>query len=274
MVGQAYSQPAAVDPNDPSTWAPITLTPTTPGQPNGQPPSGAVGFNGGLPGRGAPNQVQQFPGNTGAPGQTGVPGQTGIPGQPNIAGQTVLPGQPGFPGAVNGIPGQVLPGQPGFNPNQNQFRIDQNGQLVPITPQQPGQTGATQNGTTGQPAAGTNTAAPGVTAPANVLQNINQMLTNPTPAGTGLPSFNMSSSMVTGGLAGVATTYKGASIKIYNDRQKYQEWEFVYKLNNGQNGAPGQTPAQGANGQNGQNPGNPQAPPTSANSLSGVSGNP
>jgi uncharacterized membrane protein YgcG len=31
-----------------------------------------------------------------------------------------------------------------------------------------------------------------------------------------------------GGIAGVATKYKGPSIKIYDDRQKYQEWEFVY----------------------------------------------
>ena len=30
------------------------------------------------------------------------------------------------------------------------------------------------------------------------------------------------------GIAGVATKYKGPSIKIYAERQKYQEWEFVY----------------------------------------------
>jgi hypothetical protein len=31
-----------------------------------------------------------------------------------------------------------------------------------------------------------------------------------------------------GGIAGVATKYKSPSIKIYAERQKYQEWEFIY----------------------------------------------
>ena len=54
VVGQAYSSPVATDPNDPATWAPITVVTTQVGTgaaPTGQPPSGAVGFNGGLPGQ-------------------------------------------------------------------------------------------------------------------------------------------------------------------------------------------------------------------------------
>jgi len=35
-----------------------------------------------------------------------------------------------------------------------------------------------------------------------------------------------------GGLAGVATKYEAESIKLYNERQKYQEWEFVYDYRN------------------------------------------
>ena len=31
-------------------------------------------------------------------------------------------------------------------------------------------------------------------------------------------------------MAGVASTHKGASIKSYGDRTKYQEWEFVFQL--------------------------------------------
>ena len=34
----------------------------------------------------------------------------------------------------------------------------------------------------------------------------------------------------TAGIVGVASTFKGASIKVYKDRQKYQEWEFVFDL--------------------------------------------
>ncbi len=31
-----------------------------------------------------------------------------------------------------------------------------------------------------------------------------------------------------GGIAGVASKYEADSIKIYNERQKYNEWEFIY----------------------------------------------
>lgn len=68
--------------------------------------------------------------------------------------------------------------------------------------------------------------------------------------------------MTTGGIAGVASNYKGTSIKLYGGRQKYQEWEFIFSLNNQQNGAgANRNPLQpGANGltpqspQNGTNP--------------------
>ena len=72
-----------------------------------------------------------------------TPGQQGQPG---------LPGQ--FPVQVGGRPGQVAGhagfslcrDSRGFNPTQNQFKIDQNGQLVPL---QPTQTGAVINSQTG-----------------------------------------------------------------------------------------------------------------------------
>jgi hypothetical protein len=232
VVGQAYTQPANADPNDPSTWAPITLA--TPGAANGQPPSGAVGFNGGLLGQ--------------TPGQVGVNGQPGIPMQG---------GAPGTPGAF------PLPGQPGFNPTQNQFKIDANGQLVPVTPTLPGQAPVgsqqagsqpvgSQIGTTpyqqpgSQPVAqqafgaqpGGNAVNPitGVAPQNSATTAINQMLTNPNPAAGGLGT---SGGMTTGGIAGVASTFKGPSIKIYGTRQKYQEWEFIFSMNN-QNGTTGQ----------------------------------
>lgn len=222
VVGQAYTNPVNADPNDPSTWAPITLAPVNNGAngtaPTGQPPSGAVGFNGGLPGQ--------------APGQ---PGQPGV-GQPGIT--------PGFP----------LPGQPGFNPTQNQFKIDANGNLVPVqppqTPMQPsgigGPNGLNPNGgvqnagapqqqpAPGMGGAGINPFGNGMGAQNVATQAINNMLTNPNPqAGGGLGT---SQGMTTGGIAGVASMYKGTSIKTYATRQKYQEWEFIFSLNNQQNG--------------------------------------
>jgi hypothetical protein len=244
VVGQAYTSPVNADPNDPATWAPITLTPPAatgtgqPGQINGQPPSGAVGFNGGLMG--------QRPGL--APGQ--VPGQ--------------VPGAGGFP----------LPGQPGFNPTQNQFKIDANGQLVPVTPTQTGavinsQTGGTQNTPVGAPTplgGGINT--PGINptgnTPANGLvggvpaQNvattaIQNLLTNPNPQ-TVPGGLGTSAGIQTNGIAGVASNFKGPSIKTYGGRQKYQEWEFIFSLNNGQ-GAPGQNRNPLQPGQTGLTPG-------------------
>jgi hypothetical protein len=63
------------------------------------------------------------------------------------------------------------------------------------------------------------------------------------------------------GIAGVASTFKGPSIKAYRERTKYQEWEFVYEPVTNQPGAPGanQPGALGANqpgqaGAGGQNP--------------------
>jgi hypothetical protein len=175
-----------------------------------------VGFNGGLLGQTPPGQ----------------PGQ--------IAGQTGFPVQQ--PGTGGGFP---LPGQPGFNPTQNQFKIDANGQLVPIQPTQAGAVINSQNGgvqntpaPAQQPGGGVN--LPGM-SPGNSVgaQNaataiIGQILTNPNPqAGVG----GLGGGTTTGGIAGVASNYKGASIKIYGNRQKYQEWEFIFSMNNQQNGA-------------------------------------
>ncbi len=239
VVGQAYSQTANPDSNDPATWAPITLGPQpgANGATNGQPPSGAVGFNGGLLG--------QNPGQ----GQPGMPGQTPAPGA--------------FP----------LPGQPGFNPNQNQFKVDANGQLVPFTPTQPAQNtpqaaGSQNPGTPGAQAGpmggisapGINPAGNGFGAQNAATQSINSMLTNPNPV-AGANGLGTAGGMTSGGIAGVASTFKGPSIKIYKKRQKYQEWEFIFSLDD-QQAQPGQNQNPLQPGQNGLTPGQNGAPGT------------
>ena len=75
----------------------------------------------------------------------------------------------------------------------------------------------------------------------------------------------MGGTQIGGGIAGVASESKGPSIKVYNERKKYNEWEFVYDKSKdrglagvqGNGGAPG-TQA----GQMGSMPGgmNPQQP--------------
>jgi hypothetical protein len=199
-----------------------------------------------------------------------------------LLGQT--PGQTnGQGGAVTGQGGGFpLPGQPGFNPTQNQFKIDANGQLVPVTPTPTGQVNNAQAAQSpaaqpyvqppvaGQPlgaspfgmqpsgASGANAVNPGTgVAPQNAATSaINSMLSNPN-AGAGLGT---SAGMTAGGIAGVASTFKGPSIKIYATRQKYQEWEFIFSPNNSQQGMQPKNPLGGSQpgtttpGQNGSTP--------------------
>jgi hypothetical protein len=100
-----------------------------------------------------------------------------------------------LPGVVNPQGGPMmqpgLPHQPGYN-----------------TAQIPGQTPGAGNAALGM---------------------IGDILRNPRtpPAGVG-SAFNNTS--IQGGIAGVASNFKGPSIKIYKERQKYQEWEFVYDI--------------------------------------------
>jgi hypothetical protein len=56
---------------------------------------------------------------------------------------------------------------------------------------------------------------------------INTMLRQPTAPDSG-SAFN--NTLAQGGLAGVASNFKGPSIKVYKDRQKYNEWEFIFDL--------------------------------------------
>jgi hypothetical protein len=199
---------------------------------------GQLGFN--LPGtiQGGVNQpgVNQAGGSQAGvnPGQLGVPGflipgtntpitnpgvnapnfnptsnpalggnqQAGNPNQPIIAG--IQP--PVVPGSNLPFPTQQFPVQP--FPGQNQQNLPGNVQGF----------GAAPIGAPGIPGAPNN----------NAINMINQLLTTPRQAPTTVGQNQPASG---GGLAGVASTYKGVSIKSYGDRTKYQEWEFVFQLN-------------------------------------------
>ena len=73
---------------------------------------------------------------------------------------------------------------------------------------------------------------------------INDMLRQPRQAADSGSAFN--NTLAAGGLAGVASSYKGPSIKVYKDRQKYNEWEFIFDL---KQGLPGQQQTPGQQGQ-------------------------
>ena len=185
--------------------------------------------------------------------------QSGLPIQPGFQGQPgAFPGQAGgFPGQQGGYPGQQvgyggrpgLPGQPGMFPG----------------PQQPfQQSGFGQQGQmSGGAGAGAGTDPTGNNFGLNGPSGMQPQ---------GLPG--MGGTQIGGGIAGVASESTGPAIKIYNERKKYNEWEFVYDQAKdrglagvqGNGGAPGTSPTQmgsqpGMNSmQNGMGPGGPGSP--------------
>ena len=98
------------------------------------------------------------------------------------------------------------------------------------------------------------------TAGGNTANPAQQQQPRPAPTGrggaTGQTSvFQGSTTMGRGGVMGVASKSKAQSIRIYNGRTHYNEWQFVYVMQTtaaGQGGAPGargqQGPGQGAGG--------------------------
>jgi len=230
-----------------------------PGMPN-QPYGNIPGVAGGYPGNSGQNSSQDSGSSVYAGpslGQAPTTGSSiGLPGQPPMPGQPIMPGQPGFPGQA-GYPGQPggFPGQPGFPGRPGMFP-GQSGAF-------PGQSGGVFGG---QPAQMQN--GLGGTNPTG--QNGPDMstfgLTGPSAIGTQPPG--MGGTQVGGGIAGVASEATGPSIKIYNERKKYNEWEFVYDKAKdrglagvqGNGGAPG-TQASQMGSMPGQQPGmGPQQP--------------
>jgi hypothetical protein len=226
--GMAQNAPTS-DPNDPRNWPPIFLQPAqgTPGTPQGTQPGVQPTIPGQQPGQLVPGQQipgQQYPGQQYS-GQQYAGQQT--PGQNTTGGQSGsfqpgLPGQPQIPGQTSLFPGQNLPNSGQTNPiNANQ-----------VIPGMPGQPFNPQGAGTTPPIPG------GGSNPA--VGMINDMLRQPRQADSG-SAFN--NTLAAGGLAGVASNFKGPSIKVYKDRQKYNEWEFIFDLKQGmpgqqQQGAP------------------------------------
>jgi hypothetical protein len=168
--------------------------------PDGQPVQGTTPDGQPYPG------AQPYPG-TQMPG--GAPGFGSQPVSPGSAMPGYLPGQ--YPGQVTQYPG--MPGPPVSS---------QTGGVSPAPyPTQPGSQG--QSPYFGQP--GLQVTNPAQQAAAASI--INQILMTPNPRGlAGIQ--NAQGNMMGAGIAGVASTAKSDSIMIYNDREKYNEWEFIY----------------------------------------------
>jgi len=170
------------------------------------------------------------------------------------------------PGVYNPQTGQVNPNQqPGvYNPQTSQYNPNQpqqpgvvNPQIYPTPqtgvqpfPQQPGvypgqpvnsQTGgvspypySTQPGAQGAPPPfgqpGTTVTPGGPPGQNQALTLINQILTTPRAGGAAAAAQPMQGLQIGGGIAGVASTVERTGIKIYNEKEKYNEWEFLYDL--------------------------------------------
>jgi hypothetical protein len=285
----------AVDPNDPRYW-PSATTWTPPNQTtNGQ--QGTTQFQGQqFPGQqfqGQPGSGQQYQGQNGT---QQYPGQQ-IPVQP-YPGQTgTLPGgfQPGLPGQLpfQPVTNQLQQGTNQFQQGTNQFQSganqfqqgnNQNNNLnqgfgMPNGGPQggplPGAFGSQVNpqngpfGSTSSGSGGTTSSGPGSN---NALGMIQNLLTTPQQ-----PQAGNMGAIGAGGLVGVASTYKAPSIKIYKDRQKYNEWEFIFDLKSampGQGQGQGTLPGLGQGAPSGQNPnGQPNgATPNSGSNGSSIFG--
>ncbi len=135
----------------------------------------------------------------------------------------------------------------------------------------------------------------GTTSPTGQANNpalgmIQNLLTRPRPApssvatgGTSSPGMSgtggaqaaagQQPAAFVGGIAGVASKYKGEGIKLIHDRSKIDEWEFLFDYRQMQNvpgmnqsGTPGGPPGQGSGNRPGGNPAgsnpfSPNAPP-------------
>jgi hypothetical protein len=192
-------QPPAPQPNP---QLQLGLAPyVVPAQPNPVqlPPGGQVPY-GVAPGQyppapGMPQPAypfQQQPGT--APVPFGVTPYV-VPAQPQPYVPQAVPGQRPAPYPAQGIPG--LPGPYG----------------VPAQPApQPGPT---------QPQGAAGQANP-------ALKMIQDLLTTPRPGGLQGLAPAAGGVMIPGGIAGVATTLEAEAIMVFNERSKYNEWEFLY----------------------------------------------
>jgi type II secretory pathway pseudopilin PulG len=200
--------------------------------------------------------VPPGPPDANAPAETSMenPPDAGItPVQPPFTDQGTVPSDQQRPSGFPAIapPGQMYPVQPGATSGQQPGPPVVGGPVVPfgqspvqiqpglvaptqiqpvpfvpglaggqVSAQAPGAATAPQSSPIpGQPASGGNPA----------LDIIRTILTTPNPRGlSGIPSASNTQQSTTPLLAGVASNLEEDSIKVYNDRTKYNEWEFIY----------------------------------------------
>ncbi len=187
-----------------------------------------------LPRRRPSEGGQPLPGAGAQPGTDQPPADPGTGATPPAAGQPVA--------------GQTPPPQPpAQNPGQS-AGVPSGVSAFPGIPSSPFNPGSTQPGTgsddpTGQSGNNPNQAATNQAA-ADLLRNL---LTSPRPQSSGTQMGSAGGTPIAAGsIAGVASKVEKHSIKVYNERRKYNEWEFIYDFSKDRTGAGQMTAQMGA----------------------------
>ena len=277
--GQGGTDNQQADPNapPPDPNAP-PADPNAPRQDPNAPPGQPMPY---VPGG---QQTPYVPGGQQVPNQS-IPGVPTAPGQPGAA--PVIPNAPGVPGMPSFRPANPIQTRPQGQQGTNQNTPSSGGFIGGAIPA-PGGVSSSQSGGTGgfigggTPSApaptntpGNSSARPGVgyagsvggaptvpgglpsggpgRVPTAAADLIRQILTTPRqggmPGAQGAAQGGMGS-----GIAGVASKREATGIKIYNEREKYDEWEFVYDQSKEMKSQMG---AAGVNSQGTNQPGGP-----------------
>jgi hypothetical protein len=180
---------------------------------------------------------------------------TGVPGAAASTGNSPPPGIPGFgfgaPGAIGGSGGQ-LPS--GVAIQQNALNGQNNVPALPGQQQPPNGAASLINQILTTPRPGGLNGTSGTFAP-GAPSSPGTSLTAAPAAATTAPAGQQ---VIGAGLAGVASKREQEGIKTYNQRTKYNEWEFVYDIskdpsknpNANMAGAAGASGGQGKSGSN------------------------
>ena len=188
---------------------------------------------GGLPQAGGdPNAQQPVAGIPGQPDTSQPPSDPNNP--QNQAAQLGLgqnPAQPATPGQAQQQPGTPgIPGTPGA-PQAPASPFPG----IPVTPTSPGaQTPGGVPTDPNAPGAANPYGQPSANPAADLIRNL---LTQPRAMPTSQPTAGGGSQISAGSIAGVASKVERRGIKIYNERDKYNEWEFIYDFSKDRTGA-------------------------------------
>ena len=150
----------------------------------------------------------------------------GAQAQAGQAGMGQNPAQPGMPTTpTSPQPGQQ-PGAPGTSPSPVS--------AFPGIPGIPSNPGGQPTDPNAAGAGGSNPAQPGANPAADLIRNL---LTQPR-AMPNTPNAAVGGAQISAGsIAGVASKVERRGIKIYNDHNKYNEWEFIYDFSKDRTGA-------------------------------------